>query len=260
MAQIEINALSVLTCGSFTARVFLPGMGGLALDDRGHNKKYPVLWLLHDEGESSLQFLATPAERLAEEFGFFIICPDMQHAMGTNMKYGPRFEDFLTRELMRIAANNLPVSRDADCNSVGGIGTGGYAALKLALKHPDVYAKGFSINGTVDMGRIVRKALAGEDPGICHTKASLEAVFGELQEFAGGYNDLFAPAEKQTALQERKAPLFLACETDSPYFSENEAFAERLAGQAVFFPVEAGRDCFSAQQSLPEAVRWITGA
>ena len=48
MAQIEMNALSVITCGSISVRIFLPEMNLLALDDKEHQKKYPVLWLLHN--------------------------------------------------------------------------------------------------------------------------------------------------------------------------------------------------------------------
>ena len=43
MASIEMNMLSVITCGSISIRVFCPGMSKLALDDTSHQTKYPVL-------------------------------------------------------------------------------------------------------------------------------------------------------------------------------------------------------------------------
>ena len=257
MAQIEMNALSVVTCGSITVRIFLPGMDSLALDDAAHEKKYPVLWLLHDEGESSVQFLATPAERLAEKHGIFIVCPDQHHAMCTNMKYGPRFEDFFVGELRGIVGNNLPISRDPKLNFCGGIGTGGYGALKMALKHPDSFAAAFSINGVTDMAKVVDRALKGEETGICQTKASLEAVFGGLENFAGGSEDLFAlgsgVAGPLKSTIGEKLHLTLFCEKDSPYFPENEAFAQSFPAQAELIALEPGSDFGSAQVSLPAA-------
>ena len=79
MAQIEMNALSVITCGSISVRIFLPEMNLLALDDTEHTKKYPVLWLLHDEGGAAIDWLATPAEQCAAKYGIFIIAPDHHH-------------------------------------------------------------------------------------------------------------------------------------------------------------------------------------
>ena len=60
MAYVEFNALSTILGGSFTARIFLPGLDKLDLEDREHIKRYPVIWLLHSDGETSLQFLKTP--------------------------------------------------------------------------------------------------------------------------------------------------------------------------------------------------------
>ena len=63
MAYIEFNALSVILCGSFSAKVFLPEMKKMYLDDEKHEKKYPVLWLLHSEGGSALDWVKSSAER-----------------------------------------------------------------------------------------------------------------------------------------------------------------------------------------------------
>ena len=78
MATIEMNMLSVITCGSISVRVFCPGMDRLALDDKEHRVKYPVLWLLHTDGGAAIDWLETPAERIAEKYGIFLIAPD-QH-------------------------------------------------------------------------------------------------------------------------------------------------------------------------------------
>lgn len=92
MATIEMNMLSVLTCGSVSVRVFCPDMDKMYLEDCEHTVKYPVLWLLHDDGGAALDWLQTPAERMAKKYGIFLIAPDQHHAIGTNMKYGPKFE------------------------------------------------------------------------------------------------------------------------------------------------------------------------
>lgn len=254
MAQIEMNALSVITCGSITVRIFLPGMDKLALDDSGHTKKYPVVWLLHDDGESSVQWLASPAERLSEKYGIFIICPEQHHALCTNMKYGPKYEDFLKDELPGIIKNNLPVSTDPKDQYIGGIGTGAYGALKMALKYPGHYKRAFAVNGILNMEEIFRRAVNGEELKIPHTKASLEAVFGDFNNFHGSENDLLTLAERDAS--QKKDRYLLILEESDPFRADNERFAA-LEKSARLQIIPDGSDCFSCQTSLPAALKWI---
>lgn len=252
MAQIEMNALSVITCGSISVRIFLPEMNLLALDDKEHQKKYPVLWLLHNEGGAALDWLSTPAEQLAAKYGIFIIAPDQHHCLCTNMKFGPRFEVFLSTELPGICRNNLPISEDPAQNWVGGVGTGGYGALKMALKYPETFSKAVSFNGVLDLEANCKKAAAGEETGIYHNKASLEAVFGDLDSFAGSENDLYALAKKPT-----QAKLWMGWEQDAPVAEENRRLADLLGDAAQTVTLGAGADLGSCQASLPAAVEWL---
>ena len=252
MAFFEFNALSVVMGGSFAARVFIPEMDKLQLDDRNHKTRYPVLLLLHDSGGAAVDWQQTPAERYAAENGIFIIAPDVQHALGTDMEYGPKYETFISGELLAICRNLFPISRDPDYNWIGGVGTGAYGAIKTAIHHPDVFSKAFSIDGTLDMGAIITKALAGEETGIHHDAASLAAVFGELAQFKGSNNDLFALADRPV----RNKFLFL-CREDGSRNSESTAIADKLKAAAEFVQIPSGADGFNQQQSLPKAIRWV---
>jgi len=251
MAFFEFNALSVVMGGSFAARVFIPEMDGLRLDDKEHKTKYPVLLLLHDSGGAAVDWQQTPAERCAAENGIFIIAPDVQHALGTDMKYGPKYETFISGELLDICRNLFPISRDPAYTWIGGVGTGAYGAVKTSIKHPDVFSKAISIDGILDMGTIIKKALAGEATGIHHDAASLEAVFGDLNQFEGSDNDLFALADRPV----RNKFLFL-CREDNNRIGESAAIAHKLRAAAQFVQVPSKNDSFSHQQSLPQAIRW----
>lgn len=252
MAYIEFNALSTVLGGSFTARLFLPGLDKLDLNDKTHKKRYPVLWLLHTDGETSLQFLKTPIEALAEQYGFFAIAPDMHHAMGTDMAWGPNYEKFLTREIRGIFKNNLPISLLREENFIGGVGTGGYGALKCACKHPELYAKAFSLNGVLDMQQLRQRTARGEDTGVPQTAQALDAVFGRAEEFAGSPNDLFALAGRETGV-----PLYLTAEEDFAWFADSSRLQQTAGKQAEFVPLAAGADFGSFQTSMRRAAEWL---
>jgi S-formylglutathione hydrolase FrmB len=251
MAFFEFNALSVVMCGSFAASVFLPEMDRLQLDDKGHQIKYPVLLLLHDSGGAAVDWHQTPAERCAAENGIFIIAPDVQHALGTDMIYGPKYETFISGELLAICRNLFPISQDHQYTWIGGVGTGAYGAVKTAIRHPDVFSRAFSIDGILDMGAIIKKALMGEETGIHHDAESLAAVFGDLNQFEGSGNDLFALAGTPVRNKFR----FL-CQENHHRIGESAAIANKLKSAADFSLTPIIADHFSQQQSLPEAVRW----
>lgn len=251
MAFFEFNALSVVMCGSFAARVFLPEMDRLQLGDKEHKTKYPVLLLLHDSGGASVDWQQTPAERCAADHGIFIIAPDVQHTLGTDMKYGPKYETFISGELLGICRNLFPISHDPASTWIGGVGTGAYGAVKTAMRHPEVFSKAISIDGVLDMGAIIKKALAGEETGIRQDAASLSAVFGELDQFEGSPNDLFA----LTAKPVRNKFLFL-CQKGHRRIRENVALVNELTSVAHFAMTPGDAESASQQRSLPEAVRW----
>ncbi|MDO4974055.1 MAG: alpha/beta hydrolase-fold protein [Eubacteriales bacterium] len=253
MAQIEMNMLSVITCGSISVRVFCPGMDKLVLDDREHKTHYPVLWLLHDEGGAAIDWLATPADRLAEQYGVFLIAPDQHHALCTDMKYGPRYEYFLNTELTAICRNCLPISDDPAKNWIAGVGTGAYGAVKMALKHPETFSRAAALNGVLDMEAVIQKALLGEDTGIRHNQASLEAVFGDLNAFPGSANDLFALANNKT-----ENHFLFTWEEGSPHEAENLRLAEELGSSAEKVKLPAGSDLGSCQATLRTALTWLT--
>jgi len=251
MAFFEFNALSVILCGSFAARVFIPEMDKLQLDDSAHAHKYPVLVLLHDEGGASMDLQRTPAERLAAEHGIFIVAPDVQHTLGTDMEYGPNYETFVSTELLNICRRIFPITEDPAKTWIGGIGTGGYGAVKTALQHPDVFTKAFAIDGTLDMNAIIEKAKSGEDTGIGLQEAQLKAIFSDYTHFSGGENDLLALAEKSAT-----GKFLFVCEENYARKHESETLAGKLGAAAKTVTLPAGADCFSQQKSLPEAIRW----
>lgn len=254
MAYMEFNALSVILCGSFSAKVFLPEMPQMELKHPGRGKKYPVLWLYHSEGGTALDWVKTSAERCAVRHGIIIIAPDAQHSLCTNMDYGPQYEQFAAEELPGIFRHVLPISTDPSANWIGGTGTGAYGALKLALKNPGVFSRAIALNGIFDMTRIIRLALEGRDTGIFHNQASLKAVFGDLDAYEDSEHDLY-----MLAAQARQGQYFLSCNEHCPYREETEAVAALLGDRAQLNLEQQDEPDGPDWHALMSAVAWLTG-
>ncbi len=254
MAYMEFNALSVILCGSFSAKVFLPEMPRMELGSNGQGKKYPVLWLYHSEGGTALDWVKTTAEQGATEHGIILIAPDAQHSLCTNMDYGPQYEKFAAEELPRIFRHVLPISADPADNWIGGVGTGAYGALKLALKNPEVFSRAVALNGILDMTRVIRLAQEGRETGIFHHKASLEAVFGNLDEYADSENDLYMLAAKA-----RQGRYFLSCHEQFCYREETEEVAALLGDLAKLNLERQDEPDGPSRHALTAAIAWLTG-
>lgn len=254
MAYLELNALSTILCGSFSAKIYLPEMDKLCLDDANHEKKYPALWLLHSEGGTALDWNHTMAEQCAAKFGIFIIAPDAQHTICTNMDYGANFEDFLATEFPGICRNNLPLSSDPAENWVGGVGTGAYGAVKAAIKHPQVFSKCIAMDGVFDMEAICRQAMEGKDTGIFHTEESLKAVFGDITAFHGSQHDVYALADTC-----KSGAFYITGAKGSPRAEERTRLAAALGDKARYVETSGEVMDLSEPAVLLRAVEWLCG-
>ena len=218
MAHIEIHALSVKLAGTFDAHVFFPEQEVMETD-----KKFPVLWMIHEDGTGTFDLMrhAVLMEKIAEEKKIFVIAPMVSHSLATNMAYGTKNEDFLAEECPEIFRFLYPVSDKKEDNYIFGIHTGAYGAVKLALKHPDVYAGCFAVNGELD---IVKRCTDGKNrqAGFKNqSEESLKAVFGDLDKVSGGQEDLYHLAGNT----QTKIGLF--CSTQLQCYRDNERLKER---------------------------------
>lgn len=154
---------------------------------------YPLLLLLHDEASSQGELLRmTSLERFAADKGIAVAIPDGMLSFYTDyfardpgypipgVKYSNpdieakftemQFETYIYREVLEYVRNVFPVSRKKEETFIGGIGMGGFGAVKLALKAPEIFGKVFSINGYLDI-RWMMEHEAGR-------KEQFDAIFG----------------------------------------------------------------------------------
>ncbi|MBR1585674.1 MAG: hypothetical protein IJ662_09055 [Clostridia bacterium] len=187
MAIMQWNALSTCLFGSFEAVTLLPD-AALLTGEAG--QRYPVLYLLHDNGENPMQFLRMPElEKLCNARQLIICCPWISHSLGHDLRWGGKFGRFAGEEFPGICQHMFPV--DNDRAMIGGIGWGAYAACAVALRSPGRFRKIIAFNGCFDLAALGRKLAAGEeDPFL--SAPMLQAVAGELTSLAGSEKDLFA--------------------------------------------------------------------
>lgn len=236
----------------------------------GFEKEYQALFLLHDEGSSPGELYQMAAiSRLADESGLLIVLPqgllsyytdyaerdinlDSPEKTGaaniegqfTEMQYGKFLLD-----TVHFIRNTFPVSKERERTFIGGIGMGGFGALKWAAAKPEIFSAAFSISGITDL-----QWMMDQEP---ERKEQFTAIFGGLA--AKGENDL-AETYKKLAAAENPPKVLQIWERSCERAVMNEHFRSKLEGlYPAYSPWEKEEafDWYDIERALMEAAAWL---
>lgn len=117
------------------------------------DKKYPAVFLLHGHSANykSWNKLAN-LQQLADKYQFVIICPDGLKKSWYINSPNPdsiQYESFFMKELLPKVQSTY--SLDTTRLFITGASMGGYGAMWLFLRHPDVFLSAGSTSGVLDL-------------------------------------------------------------------------------------------------------------
>lgn len=148
-----------------------------------------------------------------------------------------RYDDYIARDVVRHIDSRYRTVNDAGRRGIGGLSMGGYGALSIALRYPDVFGATASHSG------VVSPMYAGPRPFVAppryantleEIRATTGALWGRYQMFWG--NDLERwraadPARLAESLRRRggRMPaLFIDCGVDDGLIDQNRALHAEL--------------------------------
>ena len=212
-----VRMRSALLGREVTYKVVLPPGYGLVTS---RAKRYPVLYLLHGWGGHYDSWLTRSSlHRYAEEHRLIVVTPEGGEGWYTDTPGGEPYESHLLREIVPDVDGRFRTINQRRARGVAGYSMGGYGALKLGFKHPEVFAFAGSTSGALDAA-----SRSGDD--------SLARVFGEANSPARFENDL--PRLAREFPEERHAQLpflYLDCGLRDDWFAVNRDFAATLAAR-----------------------------
>ncbi len=224
MALFHGNFFSHVLGLSVSMDVILPQP---APDAPRGEQKLPVLWLLHGlSDDHTIWQRRTSIERYVEALNLAVVMPAVDRSFYTDMAQGNRYWTYISQELPTLARSFFPLSARREDNFVAGLSMGGYGAFKLALTLPTHFAAAASLSGALH--DFAQDAAASEDP---LWTAELGRVFGDLSQFEGSANDLYALATRTARLRTIPPRLFQCCGTEDFLYAGNlrfKAHAEAL--------------------------------
>ncbi len=254
----QLPDLSWVNYRSRVIRIYTPPKYPIPFS--GDGTKYPTLYLLHDLNENETSFLKARIDLIADQLiasgeiqPMIIVMPDLSTVSGGSFysdswnMYNPlasipapgNFESAVGEDLIRFMeadAYNPPdtlafniITKRAS-RAIGGVGMGGYGALRIAMKYPNLFSSVSVMNGLVSLGTT-------GDPGILDF---VDEVFEENGIAKGDQDGYYAI---DTAYNKPYTALILsAAAAFSPHDPESEPSETLLERFQVDLPFDYNGD------------------
>jgi len=168
-----------------------------AIVPEGKTGPFPVYYLLHGLSDDHTAWSRrTSIERYVADMPIIIVMPNGGRSFYTDAIAPPnaKYETFMTQDLIRFVDSTFQTIPAREGRAVGGLSMGGYGALKLALKHPDIYCAAVSHSGAVNWAS-QSWPQSGAAPSTDPTRSpEWSLVLGDNPK--GGDDDIYALAER----------------------------------------------------------------
>ena len=182
-------------------------------------KKYKTLYVLHGGSDDcTLYCRNTSIERYGHEGGFAVVMPEVKNSFYCNMKYGPDYFDYISKELPEVMQTVFPLSDKREDHYVVGNSMGSHGAMKWVLNCPEFFYAAAGMSGVGDV----------EEMGFFQGRAvgPVPDAFGTVEDYRGSKNDLKALAKNLSEANIIKPYLFSCCGTEDPYYEGTVLFKQ----------------------------------
>lgn len=198
------------------------------------NAKLPSVYLLHGGGGeyrdwSNYSDVAKFAER-----GLVLVMPEGGSSYYVNAAERPRdrYEDYLTRDLISDVERKFPVATERSNRAIVGISMGGFGAITLALKHPDLFFFAGGLSSALD---VPSRPFSIKRIGQYRQHSR---IFGPWGSDSRAKNDPFVLAA--TADPDQIPYMFLACGEQEGLLPANRRFAAILKRRGFQYEFHEG--------------------
>ncbi len=217
-------------------------------------QKLSVVYLLHGGGGDFREWSNdSDVVRFAEN-GLILVMPEGEPSYYTNSVDRPkdRFEDYIVKDLIADVESRFPV--DASRRAIVGVSMGGFGAIKLALKYPELYSFVGALSPAID---VPSRPFSIKRISQYRYHAS---IFGPWGSQTRKENDPFVLARQ---VDPGKVPfMFISCGEQEGLLPSNRQFAALLGERKFrfeFHPGPGGHNWDQWNRRLPDLFASLFG-
>jgi putative tributyrin esterase len=182
-----------------------------------------VIYLLHGGGGGFRDWSNYSDVAKFAESGALLVMPEGESSYYTNAVDPPedRFEDYIVHDLIADVETKFPVATGRTNRAIVGLSMGGFGAVKIALRHPDLFVFAGGLSSALD---VARRPFSIER---LHQSRHYNSIFGPTGSQTRRENDPFVLA--RTASPEGAPYFFLTCGEEEGLLPANREFSALLA-------------------------------
>jgi putative tributyrin esterase len=185
--------------------------------------KLQVVYLLHGNAGGFRDWSNYSDVARFAESGLLLVMPEGGSSYYTNAVDPPqdRFEDYIVQDLISDVESRFAVAVGRANRAIVGVSMGGFGAIKLGLRHPDLFAFAGGISSALDVPR------RGFSIRRLHQSRQYNSIFGPSGSQVRRDNDPFSLARSTSP---DSAPyFFLTCGEQEGLLPVNREFGALLA-------------------------------
>ena len=140
-----------------------------------NGSRLPVVYLLHG-GNGGFRDWTNYSEvaRFAEHY-LILVMPEGDESYYTNFREHAqdRYEDYIVIDLISDVGTRFPAASGRQNRAIAGISMGGFGAVKLALKHPDLFAFAGGLSPHSMCRAVHFRYIESDSGGVTHLSSGL---------------------------------------------------------------------------------------
>jgi len=202
-------------------------------------QRLPMVYLLHGSGGEFKDWSNYSDVARFAESGLILVMPEGAVSYYTNAVDPPedRYEDYIVKDLIADVESKFPAATGRSNRAIVGVSMGGFGAVKIALRYPDLFAFAGGISSAID---VPRRAFTIKR---LQQSRHYESIFGPSGSQTRRDNDPFTLA--RTTNPDMPPYFFLTCGEQEGLLPANREFAALLAQrhlQSAFHTVPGNHD------------------
>lgn len=144
--------------------------------------RYPVLYMLHGFSQNYTAWAMMGVPAYSADLGVIIVLPDVGNSWYINWATSEgdelnNWEDFIIYDIIPHVDRTFRTIPIRPGRAISGLSMGGYGAIMLGLRHPDLFCSVASHSGTLDYARNAGKRIAaGDEPLRTTTPMDVDSV------------------------------------------------------------------------------------
>ena len=220
------------------------------------DQRYPVLYLLHGLTSNYTDWARLGAGKAAEPYDLIVVMADAGNSWYVNWAKSEgdaknAWEDCIVKDLIGHVDKNYRTIDKREGRAINGLSMGGYGAMTIGLRHPDLFASVGSHSGAIGIAHAAAKTIRdGKKQPVRREGADIPNLTIGLPDFDSQKErtpkgEAFVTAEDAdehdpfvlvTKVPTDKLPhLYIDCGTDDFLYDSNREFVRLLLDNKVPF-------------------------